>query len=239
MKDDTAIALEAYEKLAESYSQLAEQKAENGFIEHPAMRAQLGDVRGLKVLDAGCGPGILAAWLLAQGADVSAFDISPKMLELAAGRMKGAGKLFRANMAEPLSSLGPEEFDVVASSLAIDYVRDWSVPLGEFYRVLKPKGRLVFTVQHPIGAFLWYKLDSYVGVQYAEATWKGFGGERVVMPDYYRAFEEMINPLIGAGFVLRKILDTKPVEALKAREPEAYERNNRMPPFVCIEALKP
>ena len=238
MKKDAPIALEAYEKLAEAYSRIAEGKAENGFIEHPAMRAQLGNVEGLDVLDAGCGPGILAAYLVSKGARVTAFDVSPKMLELARERLKGTGRLFLADMAQPLSFLGPAEFDIVASSLALDYVRDWSVPLKEFWRVLKPKGRLVFTVQHPIGAFLWYKLSDYAGVQYAEAKWKGFGDEPVVMPDHYRSFEEMVNPLVDAGFTLRRVLDTKPVEALREREPKSYEEFNRRPPFMCLEAVK-
>jgi ubiquinone/menaquinone biosynthesis C-methylase UbiE len=113
-------------------------------------------------------------------------------------------------MAEPLGFLESGTFDIVASSLAIDYVRDWTQPLSEFYRVLKPQGRLVLTVQHPIGAFLWYKLPGYAGVQYAEAMWKGFGKDPITVPDYYRSFEEMVNPLIQAGFALRQVLDTKP-----------------------------
>jgi len=62
VEKNTPIAFEAYEKLAEAYSRFAEGKAENGFIEHPAMRKQLGVVKGLKILDAGCGPGILASY---------------------------------------------------------------------------------------------------------------------------------------------------------------------------------
>jgi hypothetical protein len=54
---DAPVALEAYEALARRYSDIAETKAENGYNEHPAMRAQLGAVKGLRVVDAGCGPG--------------------------------------------------------------------------------------------------------------------------------------------------------------------------------------
>jgi ubiquinone/menaquinone biosynthesis C-methylase UbiE len=239
MNEHRPIALEAYEKLAETYSQLAEQKAENGYIEHPAIRKQLGDVRGLSVLDAGCGPGILSAYLIAQGANVTAFDVSPKMIELAKLRMKGQGDIFLADMAQPLKSLKSETFDLVASSLAIDYVRDWATPLSEFWRVLKPEGRFVFTVQHPVGSFLWYKLDGYTGVQYVETTWKGFGGEQVVMPDHYRSIAEMINPLITAGFILRKLNDTLPAQALKEKEPQTYAKYMLKPPFMCLEAVKP
>jgi SAM-dependent methyltransferase len=238
MEKESPIARVAYEKLAEAYAQLAEGKAENGFIEHPAMRKQVGDVKGLRVLDAGCGPGILADYLASQGALVTAFDVTPKMLELAKKRVGDRVSLHLADLAQPLAFVESGSFDLVASSLAIDYVRDWSVPLAEFYRALKPGGRLVFTVQHPVGAYLWYKLSDYTGVQYVEAAWKGFGGETVMMPDYYRSFGEMVNPLLKAGFSLKAVVDALPVEALKDKDPAAYERFRRMPPFMCLEAIK-
>jgi len=59
-----SIARRAYTALADQFSALAPTKAENAYIEQPAMRAALGDVRGLDVLDAGCGPGILLAYLI-------------------------------------------------------------------------------------------------------------------------------------------------------------------------------
>lgn len=238
MNDNKPIALEAYEKLAENYSALAETKAENGYIEHPAMRARLGDVAGLTVLDAGCGPGFLAAYLAGKGAAVTGFDISPRMIALARKRAGGAVRLFVADLAREIPEVATGAFDLVASSLAIDYVRDWTVPLKTFHRALKPGGRLVFSVQHPLGAYLWYKPGSAFGVQYVEAKWGGFGREPVVMPDYYRPFEEMINPLVAAGFGIMKVSDTKPVPALKEKSPELYERYSRIPTFMIIEAGK-
>jgi len=238
MNDDKPIALKAYEELAERYSALAETKAENGYIEHPAMRGRLGEVAGLTVLDAGCGPGFLAAYLAGKGATVTGFDISPRMIELARKRAGGAVKLFVADLAGEIPEVAAGGFDIVASSLAIDYVRDWTAPLKTFHRALKPGGRLVFSVQHPLGAFLWYKLESAFGVQYVEGKWRGFGREPVMMPDYYRPFEEMINPVVAAGFVIEKVSDTKPVPALKQMSPELYERYSHIPTFMIIEARK-
>jgi len=238
MPDPFPIALEAYEQLAERYTALAETKAENGYTEHPAMRKQLGDVRGLKVLDAGCGPGFLTEYLVQKGAQVTGFDISPKMLGFAKERLQGKATLHLANLAAPLTFLGDGEFDIVVSSLAIDYVKDWSVPLREFYRVLKPRGRLVFTVQHPIGAYLWYKLGSYAGVQKAQVKWKSFGGEPVIMPDYFRSFEAMVTPLLAAGFTLSKMEPCLPIAALKEKDRTAWERLTNMPAFLLIEAAK-
>lgn len=236
--NDRPIALEAYQALAERYSRLAESKAENAYLEQPAMRKCIGAVDGLCILDAGCGPGILAQHLISLGAKVTGFDLSPKMIEYAQRRTQGRGEFFVADMAQPLPQVPAAGFDLVVSSLAIDYVRDWMGPLREFHRVLKPKGRLIFSVQHPMGAFNWYRPPTPFGVHYAEGTWRGFGGEPVVVPDHYRSFEEMINPLVRSGFRIDGLVETKPVEELKNIDPEHFEKYHRQTSFMVFEASK-
>lgn len=234
------IALEAYEKLAESFSRLAPSKAENAYIEQPAMRRAVGDVRGLKIFEAGCGPGILAEYLIHEGAKVVAFDVSPKMIELAKERNPKNATFFVADGARPLP-LGVEyngQFDMVVASLAIDYIRDWSVPLSEFHRLLKPKGRFIFTIQHPLGSWNWYKPESAFGVQYVEASWKGFTDEPVTMPDYYRSFEEVINPLILAGFKILRVEDLKPIDALRTLDPYKFGKFSKLASFMCVVVEK-
>jgi ubiquinone/menaquinone biosynthesis C-methylase UbiE len=40
-------------------------------------------------------------------------------------------------------------FDLIVASLVMHYVRDWHAVLGEFRRVLKPDGAVVFSTHHP------------------------------------------------------------------------------------------
>jgi SAM-dependent methyltransferase len=231
---DAPIALEAYEKLAESFSRLAPSKAENAYIEQPAMRRSVGNVRGLKIFEAGCGPGILAEYLVHEGAKVVGFDVSPKMVELAKSRVPEKATFFVADMARPLPIDQDGQFDMVVASLAIDYIKDWSIPLSEFYRLLKPKGKFIFTIQHPLGSWNWYKPECAFGVQYVEASWKGFTDEPVIMPDYYRSFEEVINPLITAGFKILKIEDLKPIDALRTLDPYKFGKFSKLASFMCV-----
>jgi SAM-dependent methyltransferase len=160
------------------------------------------------------------------------------MIELARKRTGGRAKLHVADMSNPLPFVESGGFDVVVSSLAIDYVYDWSTPLKEFWRALRLGGRFIFTVQHPLGAYLWYNPPSAFGVQYVQATWRGFGGEPVVVPDYYRSFEEIINPLLQAGYTIKQIFDTKPLAALQDKDPQAFEKYSRIPTFMCVEVEK-
>ena len=230
------IALEAYEKLARGYAAIAETKAENGYNEHPAIRSKIGEVAGLSVLDAGCGPGFLTRDLLEGGAArVVAFDVSPSMVEITRERVGDRAEVFIGDLARPLA-LNDDSFDMIVSSLAIDYVRDWTVPLAEFHRLLKKNGRFVFTVQHPMGAYEWYKPASAFGVHLCEARWRGFTDEPVIVPDYYRSFEEIFNPLIKANFTIEGVHETKPVEALREIDPRKYKRGSTFPTFMVIEA---
>ncbi|MEM7763352.1 MAG: class I SAM-dependent methyltransferase [Pseudomonadota bacterium] len=235
---DSPIALAAYEALAEGYAANAERKAENGYNEHPAMRAQLGDVRGLAILDAGCGPGFLTRDLLALGASrVVALDISPNMVRLAEERNGPSVEYLVADLAQPIAQ-ADARFDLIVSSLALDYVRDWSRPLGEFYRLLKPCGRLLFSVQHPMGAYAWFEPPSAFGVHYCEATWRGFTKQPVVVPDYYRSVEELINPVLQAGFRLTQLHETKPLPELATIDPRKYQKNATFPTFIIVDARR-
>jgi SAM-dependent methyltransferase len=235
VKPDDPIALSAYSALADQFSALAPTKAENAYIEQPAMRAALGDVRGLDVLDAGCGPGILLEFLIGHGVrSATGADVTPRMLELASERAPQA-TLLLADLAEPLP-IPDHEFDVIASSLALDYVRDWSTPLAEFRRVLRPGGHRVFSVQHPTASLAWYGPPSGFGVHYVESEWRGFGGEPIIVPDYYRSFDELINPVLSAGLRIERLTETQPIAALRSIDPDAFEKYSRRPTFMVIEA---
>ena len=124
------VAREAYEKLADSYSARAPTKPHNAYYERPATMGLLGDVAGRRVLDAGCGPGVYAEELLARGAEVTGLDASERMIELARERLRGRAEVRRANLEEPLPWLANDSFDLVVSTLVMDCVEDWGVPLS-------------------------------------------------------------------------------------------------------------
>ena len=235
---DKPIALEAYEKLAEAFSKLAPSKAENAYIEQPAMRNAIGNVRGMKIFEAGCGPGILAEYLVHEGAKVVGFDVSPKMIEQAKKRVPQNATFFVADMTKALPIEQDGQYDMEVASLSIDYIRDWTVPLSEFHRLLKPNGKFIFTIQHPLGSWNWYRPECAFGVQLVESSWKAFTEEPVVVPDYYRSFEEVINPVLSAGFRILKIEDCKPIDALRSLDPFKFGKYSKLPTFMCLVVQK-
>ena len=95
---------------------------------------------------------------------------------------------------------------------------------------------MVFSVQHPLGSFAWYQPPSAFGVQYVESEWRGFGDTPITVPDYYRSVDEIINPVIRAGFRIDQVTETKPIAALRAVDPDAFDKYSVKPTFMVIQA---
>ncbi|NQT53831.1 class I SAM-dependent methyltransferase [bacterium] len=103
----------------------------------------LGDVSGLRLLDLGCGAGEAAVHFALQGADVTAYDVSPGMLRLAdaVAQHHGVRIACRAGDASQLD-FGDNTFDVVYAANVLHHA-DTERTVDEIVRVLKPGGRLV------------------------------------------------------------------------------------------------
>lgn len=94
------------------------------------------------VLDVGCGTGYFSQLWLKHGNAVTGLDLSAEMVAFSQGRCPTG--TFLQGDAERLP-FDDNAFDVVFSSLALQWCDDLSVPLSELKRVLKPNGILGFT----------------------------------------------------------------------------------------------
>lgn len=238
MAADKPIALDAYETLAARYAARIDTKPHNAYYERPATLSLLPDVSGFRALDAGCGSGYYTEWLLDQGADVVGVDVSPAMVAHARQRVGERAELHIADLAQPLGFLADESFDLVLSTLALHYVRDWSVPLGEFFRVLRPAGLLVFSCEHPFSEVLQLGSGDYFATELIAIPWHGFGGEPVVVPFFRRPLSAITEAVWSAGFVIERIVEPQPSETFYQIRPDEARRLEREPVFVCVRACK-
>lgn len=231
------IALEAYEELAEAFAARVETKAHNAFYERPAMLALLSAVEGRRVLDAGCGPGVYAEWLVEHGAEVVGLDVSPKMVELAGRRLQGRARIIQADLGQPLNFLEADSFDVVVSALALDYVRDWDAVFREFFRVLRAPGHLLFSAGHPFDDFYeHHSSGNYFDLEQVEMKFNF--GVRVRVPYYRRPLSAMLDPLLAAGFTLERLVEPRPLPEFEEQDAVDYAKLMRQPGFICFRALK-
>lgn len=106
------------------------------------MREGLGDLRGKRVLEYGCGSGWITRDLARMGAEVFAFDISSQAIENTKRTLASEGLLDRCSLAVmPAESLTyePDFFDI-AVGFAIIHHLDLPKALAQLHRVLKAGG---------------------------------------------------------------------------------------------------
>jgi ubiquinone/menaquinone biosynthesis C-methylase UbiE len=102
------------------------------------------DAQHQRVLDAGCGTGIMSARLAATGRETVGLDLSPAMIKRA--RRKMARNLnFVIGDAEKLP-MADSEFDAVVNLISLHHYPHPERALSEFHRVLRPDGRLVVVI---------------------------------------------------------------------------------------------
>ncbi|MEV6226958.1 methyltransferase domain-containing protein [Saccharopolyspora shandongensis] len=102
---------------------------------------------GERILDAGCGTGRNLGAMLAAGAEPQGVDFSAGMLDVARHSHPGV-PLFEGDLQEALP-FGDAEFDAVLCALLGEHLEEPARAVAEFHRVLRPGGRLVFSVFHP------------------------------------------------------------------------------------------
>ena len=157
----------------------------------------LGDLTGRRVLEVGAGAAQCARWLVGQGVDVVATDVSAGMLDAGAAYDRGLGRT------TPL---------VQADARALPFVPDAERVHAEVARVLRPGGRWVFAVTHPIRwafpddpgeAGLTATRSYFDRTPYAEIGESG----SVLYAEYHRTLGDHVAELADAGFVLDRLVE--------------------------------
>jgi SAM-dependent methyltransferase len=235
--DDPAF-FEGYGRLNRSVHGLA------GAPEWPALRSMLPDMRGLRVVDLGCGYGWFCRWAREQGAsEVLGLDISAKMLDRARAATGDEAIAYRHANLEELS-LPPAGYDLVYSSLAFHYIEDAERLYRTIHDALVPGGRLVFSTEHPIfmasGRPGWIATDAgrtwpvdHYSVEGRRTThWLGAD-----VVKHHRTVATTVNLLTDSGFRILRVEEFSPTAAQIEANPTLAEEVDR-PMFLMIAAAR-
>ena len=112
--------------------------------EYVASRIRLA---GARVVDVGCGGGLLSESLAARGADVLGIDASEDVVEAARAHLDASGldAEYRTTTAEALAETEPGRFDLVTCMELIEHVPDGAALVAACARLARPGGTVVFS----------------------------------------------------------------------------------------------
>ena len=237
---DTPAFFAGYSQMGRSLQGLA------GAPEWPALQALLPPMRGLQVVDLGCGYGWFSRWAQEQGAEqVLGLDVSQKMLARAKEMTSSSAITYAIADLEQLDLPGAA-YDLAYSSLAFHYIADLPGLFARIHRALKPGGWLVFSIEHPIfmaprqpgwqvdeqGRRSWL-LDSYQLEGPRVTDWLAKG-----VIKQHRTLGTLLNLLIKAGLSLSHIEEWGPSAADLVARPELAEELER-PMMLLVAAQRP
>lgn len=232
------------------------------FREHfnnPAFMKFCGDLKGKKVLDAGCGEGRNTRLFAQTGARMYGADLSEMMIGFARDEEKKRPLGIRYELAS-FTDLGIFEegfFDAVVSTMALMDSPDFSESAREIYRVLTRGGQFIFSITHPCfmtkglewilderGAPRKLAVSDYFDREPYEEQWKfsGTPPEDESAPfniTYYpRTISSYINTLLETGFELKGILEPRPTEQACAEFGQFRRWRDHACLFLYIKAIK-
>ena len=171
------------------------------------LRAGGAPLAGARVLDVGCGGGLLSEALALEGADVVALDLAPDLLQVARlhGLESGVKVDYRLQSAEALAAEAPAGFDAVTCMEMLEHVPDPAAIVRACATLLRPGGRLFLsTLNRTPAAFAL----AIVGAEYVAR----------LLPKGTHQYRDFIKPSELAGWLRAAGLEVEDVRGL-AYEP--------------------
>lgn len=221
----------------------------NDLVEIPNFRKLIPNVKEKKILDLGCGYGENDKYCRDLGAkEILGIDISEHMIKIAEKNNADENIKYKVMAMEDISKI-KEKFDIVISSLAFHYVKDYEKLIKDIYNLLNDNGILIFSIDHPLR--IASKFEPWMKKNYTEINGKWFllvsdynrEGIRekewngVMVKKYHRNFSSLINGLVNSGFKIDKILEPIPDEESIKIIPRYINQYDR-PYFLFIRAKK-
>ncbi|MFA5160770.1 MAG: class I SAM-dependent methyltransferase [Elusimicrobiales bacterium] len=226
-----------YDAHAEFYHRKRRSKTSgywNEFVDWPAVRALLrGETRGRRVLDLGCGTGILCGRFRG-AASVTGVDNSAAMLAIAR-RGNPSARFVLADAAR--TGLASGDFDTVCAALLPHYFRDLRPLFTEAARLLRPGGVFVFSMHHPFGEITDCKRGRITGPYFSRIRYMWNMGE-MKMASYHHTMEDIAQTLHRCGFAVEQLLEPRPLPSSRRHDPKSYAAASRYPSFCAVKARK-
>lgn len=161
------------------------------------------DIDSGKVLDIGCGPGILSSELLDRNFQVFSSDLSIEMIKQARQNIvkntSASNAHFTVGSVNDIS-FSDNQFDLIFCIGVVCYIEDYNDLLSELYRVLKPGGKLIIQIDKILWPSLYQKAVPVYQYLKSKITSKKYDNINFVFT--YFTYKKFINDLTSKGLDL-------------------------------------
>ncbi len=186
------------------------------YTARPFVVAAIAPRPGLQLLDLGCGEGFVARQMAARGAQVLGIDVSAGMIEQAkaAEAASPLGIEYRTGDARTAETLADASFDAAIAVFLFNYLPIGAMTevMATVRRVLRPQGRFVFTVPHPLLPFFraheppfWFDAMGQGYFAGRDQTFEGRiwrrDGQSVPVRCVHKTLQDYFSAMQEAGFV--------------------------------------
>ncbi|KPN46602.1 class I SAM-dependent methyltransferase [Mycobacterium intracellulare] len=208
----------------------------NNDYDRPTILRLAGHLTGKAVLELGCAAGGLTTQLVGAGADVLGVDVEPQMIEFASQKLGDKARFKLVDLDQPAQIAPTASVDIVVASLVLHYIKDWRPLLMELHRCLKPGGVLVFSLHHPITAWLLSDRSDYHRTELVTEAWD-WGGVPVTAQSYRRPLSAIFGELRRAGFAIDAVEEPQ-IQPGPHIDAELMRSLKTQPFFLYIRALR-
>lgn len=242
MSTDNAAAWDRYAATYQAPSGLTTDVAHYGpDIPTEAEFHLLGELKGKRVLELGCGAAQCSIAFAKQGASAIGVDFSAEMLAHArrlADAEKTKVELRLGDLAD-LAFLRSDSVDLVFSAYALGYVEDLGRVFRQVHRVLRVGAPLVFSLEHPVYGLIEDDAEQPLLVRrsYFDKSPIQRAGAPVVLAEYHHTFADLFLGLVRASYRVEAIIEPEPLTN-GPRSPEWREAFRYVPRTIIIKARK-
>lgn len=234
------------------------------YLNGPALKRMIGEVKGKRVLDVGCGEGYFSRFFAKMGAEVTGIDFSEDMIRAAVGEEERHPLDVRYHVADAanLYMLRTETYDVAFCFMALMDISDHEGAISEVSQLLKIGGKFIVLIPHPCFTaprvvdgeivtgwesriredgskeYLYNRVDDYFHRQSFKIKWNS---DRLpssfVTTSFHRTLSDYFNALVKQRFAITGLDEPQPIKEGVIIHPP-LKKHYRVPQSIVIEATK-